>query len=89
MSNYEHPDWCARGAGCGLGEHRAASVVLRAVDAAGAPTVTAALTRVGDPAGRELVEIRLRVALPADERAARQHLALLLAQLHHLLTRLA
>ena len=89
MSRLTHPAWCARGNGCGLGEHRAAPVVLRAVDRAGRPAVVAVLTRIGDPAGRELVEIRLRVALPAGDLAARRHLARTLAELDAVLTRLA
>ena len=84
-----HPDWCTRAYGCPLGEHRAAPVVLRAVDRAGRPAVVAVLTRIGDPAGRELVEIRLRVALPVDEQAARRRLARTLAELDALLNRLA
>ena len=84
-----HPDWCSRAYGCPLGEHRALPAVFTALDPAGAPTATAAVTRIGDPAGRELVEIRLRVALPADERAARRRLARTLAELDALLNRLA
>jgi hypothetical protein len=84
-----HPEWCTRAYSCPFGEHRAIPAVFTALDAAGAPTATAAVTRIGDPAGRELVEIRLRVALPADERAARHRLARTLAELDALLHRLA
>lgn len=81
-----HPDWCVRGAGCALGEHRASPVSVMALGPAGAPIATGDLTRVSDPAGRELAEIRLRVALPPGDEAA--HLLTALGELRAVVDRL-
>ncbi len=83
-----HPDWCAQGAGCVLGEHRAAPVPVMALGASGAPIATGELTRVADPAGRELAEIRLRVALPPGDEAALVHLTAALVELRAVVDRL-
>lgn len=88
MSRLPHPDWCAQGAGCALGEHRAVPVSVMALGSAGAPIATGELTRVSDPAGRELAEIRLRVALPPGDEAALIHLATTLAELRSVVDRL-
>jgi hypothetical protein len=72
----EHPDWCARGHHCGLGEHRAQPVSLR-VDGRGAVV----LTRVRVADGREHVEIRTRIALAPGDGPARAHLARILSEL--------
>jgi hypothetical protein len=77
-----HPDWCARGHRCGLGEHRAQPVSL---DVPGRGVVV--LTRVRAADGREHAEVRLRVALAAGDGQARVHLRLLLTELQVLLTR--
>lgn len=88
MSRLSHPAWCAQGVGCALGEHRAAPVPVMALGPAGAPIATGDLTRVSDPAGRNLAEIRLRVALPSDDEAALRHLATALAELRAVVDRL-
>jgi len=72
----EHPDWCARGHHCGLGEHRAAPVTL----SAGAAGVVV-LTRVLAADGRQHVEIRTRITLAAGEPQSRAHLAQILTEL--------
>lgn len=89
MSRRVHPDWCAQGAACALGEHRAAPVAFMALDAVGAPVATGELTRIADPSGRELAEIRLRVALPSGDEDAVRHLVAALAELHAVVDRLA
>src|SRR5437870_5750222 len=72
----EHPDWCARGHRCGLGEHRAQPVTF-AIPGRGAVV----LTRVQAADGRQHVEVRTRIALAGGELAARAHLAHILAEL--------
>jgi hypothetical protein len=72
----QHPDWCARGHRCGLGEHRAQPVTL-AVPGRGAVV----LTRVQAADGRQHVEVRTRIALAEGEVAARAHLTHILAEL--------
>src|SRR5690606_35852859 len=78
-----HPDWCARGHRCGLGEHRSAPITL---DRPGRGVVV--LTRVLAADGREHAEIRLRVALAPGGRA-RSHLGLVVSGLASLLSRVA
>jgi hypothetical protein len=79
-----HPEWCARGHGCGLGEHRAAPVTL---DAGWRGVVV--LTRVLAANGCQYVEIRTRLALTAaGEAAARRQLGHILSALDALLRRL-
>jgi hypothetical protein len=75
-----HPDWCARGHHCGLGEHRAAPI---RIDLPGAGT--AVLTRIRAANGAQHAEIRLSVRLPDTEPAARLRLAALLTHLHTLI----
>jgi hypothetical protein len=75
-----HPDWCARGHRCGLGEHRAEPVSLTA-----GPAGTVVLTRVLAADGRQHVEIRTRITLASGEPAA--HLAHILIGLEALLGR--
>ena len=79
-----HPDWCAQGHACGLGEHRAQPVTL---DAGNSGVVV--LTRVLAANGRQHVEIRTRITLTnAGEVHARAQLARILTQLDALLRRL-
>jgi hypothetical protein len=75
-----HTRWCAGGHRCNLGEHRAEPLSF-AVPGAG----TAVLTRVRDANGRQYAEVRLRVALPAEDASARIRLAVLFGQLRALL----
>jgi ABC-type hemin transport system ATPase subunit len=72
-----HPDWCAKGHRCGLGEHRAQPVRL---DAPGRGVLV--LTRVQDASGAQHVEIRTRIRLAPGESQARAHLARILAELN-------
>ncbi|WP_426505419.1 hypothetical protein ACPPVO_47200 [Dactylosporangium sp. McL0621] len=65
----EHPEWCAQGHRCGLGEHRADPLTI-AVPGLGRAT----LTRV-QVDGREHAEVRLTVALADDDLTARVQLA--------------
>ena len=76
-----HPEWCARGHHCGLGEHRSTPISLRAP---GRGVVV--LTRVMAADGREHAEVRLRVALAPGPARARAHLARLVSGLDALLT---
>jgi hypothetical protein len=71
-----HPDWCAKGHACGLGEHRADPVTLVSRQAG-----VIVLTRVQDAAGRQHVEVRTRIVLAPGEAASRRHLALILSDL--------
>ncbi|MDH6465801.1 hypothetical protein M2302_006003 [Micromonospora sp. A200] len=67
--NHLHPDWCARGHACGLGEHRAQPVTLR-VPGHG----VVVLTRVLAADGSQHAEIRTRINLAAGDTNARAHL---------------
>ena len=71
-----HPDWCAQGHQCGLGEHRAQPVRL---EVPGRGVIV--LTRVMCADGRQHVEIRTRLCLADGERPARAHLARILVEL--------
>jgi hypothetical protein len=71
-----HPDWCAQGHRCGLGEHRADPITITVPGAGGA-----VLTRIRAADGRQHAEIRLTIALPAPETQARLRLAALLTHL--------
>ncbi|MFG2043139.1 hypothetical protein [Dactylosporangium sp. NPDC048998] len=64
-----HPDWCAQGHRCNLGEHRADPLVI-ALPGYGRAT----LTRVRGADGREHAEVRLTIALADDEPCARVQL---------------
>ncbi|MFF5178277.1 hypothetical protein ACFY2Q_09670 [Micromonospora sp. NPDC000316] len=64
-----HPDWCARGHACGLGEHRAQPVTLR-VPGRG----VVVLTRVLAADGSQHAEIRTRISLAPGDTNARSHL---------------
>jgi hypothetical protein len=79
----QHPDWCAQGHHCGLGEHQAAPIVL---DVPGRGRVV--LTRIMAADGRQHVEIRTGVTLADGDHAARAHLAMILAELEAHLTRI-
>ena len=81
-STRAHPDWCARGHQCGLGEHRAQPVAL---EVPGRGVIV--LTRVQASDGRQHVEIRTRLRLADGERPARQHLARILVELNAHLSR--
>ncbi|MDG6106113.1 hypothetical protein Daura_06520 [Dactylosporangium aurantiacum] len=78
----EHPDWCAGGHRCGLGEHRADPVVAE-VRGLG----RALLTRVRATDGREHAEVTLTVALSDAEPYARVQLGGLLADLNTVMRR--
>jgi hypothetical protein len=83
-NNVSHPEWCARGHACGLGEHRAAPVTL---DAGRRGVIV--LTRVLAANGCQYVEIRTRIALTGgSEAAARRQLGHILCVLDALLHRL-
>ena len=72
----EHPDWCAGGHHCGLGEHRAAPIRL------GVPgQAMTVLVRVLAADGRQHVEITTSVALATGDEPARAHLAHILTEL--------
>lgn len=77
----QHPDWCARGHRCNLGEHRADPVV---VDVPG--TGRLVLTRVLGADGRQHAEIRASVELADHDGHARLQLVDLLRRLPHALT---
>ncbi|WP_238016005.1 hypothetical protein KZZ52_00385 [Dactylosporangium sp. AC04546] len=77
-----HPEWCAGGHRCGLGEHRAEPITL---DAPGLGRVV--LTRVRSSTGREHAEVRLTVTLDRTETVARQQLLALTRDLDTVLTR--
>src|SRR5205814_2037026 len=77
-----HPDWCAQGHACGLGEHRARPITLTVPGRA-----SIVLTRVQAATGREHVEIRTSIALARGDQAARAHLAHILAELDRHLRR--
>lgn len=79
----EHPDWCAQGHLCGLGEHKAAPVVL---DNPGRGRIV--LTRIETANGRQHVEIRTSVTLTPGDEAAQQHLAQILVELERHLSRM-
>ena len=64
-----HPDWCAQGHRCQLGEHRAEPLAL-AIPGLGRAT----LTRVRGTDGREHAEVTLTVALADAEPCARVQL---------------
>ena len=72
----EHPDWCAKGHHCGLGEHRAQPVSLYAPGRG-----VLVLTRVLSADGRQHVEVRTRIRLAPGESQARAHLGRILAEL--------
>ena len=74
MPRYGHPDWCARGHHCGLGEHRSLPVVAE-LDNVG----RVVLTRVLGRDGRERMEITGSAYLAESETLARR-------QLHNTLT---
>jgi hypothetical protein len=71
-----HPDWCAQGHACGLGEHRARPITLTVPGCA-----SIVLTRVQAATGREHVEIRTSITLAPGDQAARAHLAHILTEL--------
>lgn len=82
IAGERHTEWCARDHQCGvaLGEHRSDPIAIR-VPGAG----RAVLTRVRDAAGVEYAEVRMRVALPQRDTAARLRLAALLTHLRTLI----
>ena len=65
----EHPEWCAGGHRCNLGEHRADPLII-AIPGYGRAT----LTRIRASDGREHAEVRLTVALAEAEPCARVQL---------------
>ncbi|MEU7872814.1 hypothetical protein [Dactylosporangium sp. NPDC049140] len=78
-----HPEWCAQGHRCGLGEHRAEPFTI-AVPGLGSAT----LTRV-EVDGREHAEVRLTVALADDDLTARVQLAGIVGDLKTVISRAA
>lgn len=80
MTRRPHPDWCARGHHCGLGEHRAAPIAWN-VPGAG----TAVLTRVLTANGIEHLDVRLSITLPGNEAHARQRFTAVLTHLKTLI----
>ncbi|GAA3283812.1 hypothetical protein Dvina_01420 [Dactylosporangium vinaceum] len=66
---YRHPEWCARGHACGLGEHRSAPHVI---DVPGAGRIV--MVRVLAEDGSEHAEVRGSVRLPPNEAHARRRL---------------
>ncbi|MER7278848.1 hypothetical protein ABT369_30845 [Dactylosporangium sp. NPDC000244] len=80
----DHPEWCAQGHRCGLGEHRAAPLTVE-VPGLGAAT----LTRVQSADGREHAEVRLTVVLAADELTARVQLGGVVRDLKTVIARAA
>ncbi|MEU5935895.1 hypothetical protein [Micromonospora sp. NPDC047187] len=64
-----HPDWCARGHLCGMGEHRGQPMTLR-VPGHG----VVVLTRVLAADGSQHAEIHTRISLAAGDTNARAHL---------------
>lgn len=74
--NAWHPEWCAGGHRCGLGEHRAEPV---GVDVPGVGRLL--LVRVQGKDGRQWAEVRGSVVLPDHEAWARRRLLRLLGDL--------
>lgn len=72
----DHPDWCAGGHRCNLGEHRADPVV---VDVAGVGRLV--LTRVLGRDGRQHADIRVTVELADVDGYARLQLVRLIERL--------
>ncbi|GAA2327602.1 hypothetical protein [Dactylosporangium salmoneum] len=68
-----HPEWCAQGHACGLGEHRSDPHV---VDVPGAGRIV--VVRVLGRDGSEHAEVRGTVRLPSPEVVARKRLLKLL-----------
>ncbi len=66
---YGHPEWCARGHHCGLGEHRSLPVVAE-MDGVGRVVMTRVLGRDG----RERMEITGSAYLSDSEPTARRQL---------------
>ena len=78
----EHPEWCAGGHRCGLGEHRSDPHV---VDVPGVGRMI--VVRVLAVDGTEHAEVRGSVRLPEHEAGARRRLLRLLADLAAVLAR--
>ncbi len=80
-----HPDWCAQGHACGLGEHRARPIKLTVRGRA-----STVLTRVQSADGGEHAEIRISVRLvPGGDEEVRAHLTRVLWELDAYLRRVA
>lgn len=79
-----HTSWCAADHRCNLSEHRSEEIVVELPGYG-----RAVLTRVRDARGREYGELRARIALDADEYAARVQLRTALTDLRALLSRAA
>ncbi len=79
-----HTAWCAADHRCNLTEHRSDEIVIELPGYG-----RAVLTRVRDARGREYGELRARIALDADEYAARVQLRTALTDLRALLSRAA
>lgn len=77
-----HTEWCAGGHHCGLGEHRAAPIVLEVPNLG-----RVVLTRVRGHDGRQHAEITATVALAEAEPYVRAQLLVLTSDLETLLRR--
>jgi hypothetical protein len=75
-----HPDWCAQGHRCGLGEHRAEPI---AIHTPGRGRLV--LTRVAANDGQQHAEVTVRLYLSDHEAIATQQLLILTKQLLSLL----
>lgn len=84
MRRYGHPEWCAQGHHCGLGEHRSMPVVVD-IDDIGRVVLTRVLTRDG----RQRMELTGSAYLADAEPAARGQLHDTLSGLVALLRRAA
>jgi hypothetical protein len=84
VRRYGHPDWCARGHHCGLGEHRSLPVVAE-LEQVG----RVVLTRVLGRDGRERMEITGSAYLAESEAVARRQLQSTLTGLVEVLQRAA
>lgn len=81
MRPYDHPEWCARGHRCGLGEHRAHPVVMQ-VEGVG----KVLLTRVLGANGRERMELTGSAYLNVRGAAARRQVDRTLRGFAHVLS---
>src|SRR5262245_59244299 len=84
MRRYGHPQWCARGHHCGLGEHRSMPIVVE-MDGIGRVVLTRVLCRDG----RERMELTGSAYLSESESAARRQLQSTLSGLARVLHRAA
>jgi hypothetical protein len=84
LTPLQHNEWCGRGHHCGLGEHRAAPIVLEVPNLG-----RVVLTRVQGHDGRQHAEVTATVALAEAEPDVRAQLLVLTGDLETLLRRAA